>query len=347
MRIITSQFTITEINDMLNRENLTVNRTYQRSPHIWPTDAKSYFIDTILEGYPFPKIYFYEVYDPKRKQPRREIVDGQQRVSAFVDFFNNRFRLTASSKNYRGMFFQDLPDAQQQQFTMTPVQVDMILSAERSEILEMFRRMNAYTVPLNPAEKRHSEFQGAFKWFINELADRHSPLMEEFGILTAKQILRMGDAELLTELAIVLHEGIVNRDARSMRNAYKDFDTAIPQQAQWMREFEEFFNVLAGDLSVFRGSYLMKPYVLHSLFCAMTQLRFGIPHGDQSVGVATRGAYFSNLPRAVQTLQEMASAHELQDTQGPYAEYVIACLSTTHRVAQRTTRSRWLARALA
>jgi hypothetical protein len=35
LRIITSQFTITEINDMLNRENLIVNKTYQRSPHIW------------------------------------------------------------------------------------------------------------------------------------------------------------------------------------------------------------------------------------------------------------------------------------------------------------------------
>jgi hypothetical protein len=347
MKIITSQFTITEINDMLNRENLTVNKTYQRSPHIWPLDAKAYFIDTILEGYPFPKIYFYEVYDPRRKQPRREIVDGQQRVTAFVDFFNNRFRLSASSKKYKGMLFQDLPDAQQQQFTMTPVQVDMILSAERSEILEMFRRMNAYTVPLNPAEKRHSEFQGTFKWFINELSDLHSPLMEEFGILTAKQILRMGDADLLTELVIVLHEGIINRDAPSMRNMYRDFDSGIPQQPQWTRAIDEFFRVLAGDLNIFRGSYLMKPYVLHSLFCAMTQLRFGIPNGQESVGVATRGSYFTDLAKAIQTLQEMASAHELQDTAGPYAEYVNACLSTTHRVAQRITRSRWLAKALA
>lgn len=346
VKIITSQFTITEINDMLNRENLVVNQTYQRSPRIWPLEAKSYFIDTILEGYPFPKIYFYEVYDAKRKQPRREIVDGQQRVTAFVDYFNNRFRLTASSKQFKGMRFEDLPDEQQQKFTMTPVQVDMILSADRSEILEMFRRMNAYTVPLNPAEKRHSQFQGQFKWFINELADRYSPLLEQFGILTPKQILRMGDAEFLTELALILDQGIVNRDSRSFLNIYRKYETELPQLDDWNRALTEFFDLLSGPLSPLQGTFMMKAYVVHSLFAAMMQSKYGIPNGAESVAVATRGVYYTDLARTLQTLREMAEAHEIQDTEGKWADYVEASLSTTHRIAQRQTRARWLAQAL-
>ena len=57
MKILHSQFTIAEVRDMLERGDLTVNKSYQRSPNIWPVDAQSYFIDTILEGYPFPKVY--------------------------------------------------------------------------------------------------------------------------------------------------------------------------------------------------------------------------------------------------------------------------------------------------
>src|SRR5207344_1197009 len=51
------------------------------------------------------------------------------------------------------------------------------------------------------------------------------------------------------------------------------------------------------------------------------------------IGLPTRGTYFTDLARSLERLQEMANAHELQDTQGRYAEFVQASLSTTHRVA--------------
>lgn len=54
MRIQNSSFTIADIRDFLERTELTINTDYQRHPNIWPQNAKSYFIDTILNGYPFP-----------------------------------------------------------------------------------------------------------------------------------------------------------------------------------------------------------------------------------------------------------------------------------------------------
>ena len=86
MNLSHTSYTIAEIRDQLSRKDLVVNPDYQRSSDIWPSNAQSYFIDTILEGYPFPKVYFYESYDEKKKLPRREIVDGQQRVTTAVSF---------------------------------------------------------------------------------------------------------------------------------------------------------------------------------------------------------------------------------------------------------------------
>jgi hypothetical protein len=342
-----SQFTISEIRDMLDRKDLIVNTTYQRSPNIWPPNAKSYFIDSILEGYPFPKVYFYETYDERRKKPRREIVDGQQRITTCIDFLNNVFALSSASKRYAGSTFNNLPDDDQKRFIMMPVQVDIVLLAERSELLEMFRRINAYTAPLNPAEKRHAEFQGKFKWFINELADQYSPSLEEFGILTSKQILRMGDAEFLTELAIVLDRGIVNKDQRSLNAIYKKFDVEFPQEAQYRERVSDFFEQLRSALNPLRETFMMRSYVIHSLFCALTQKKYGIPRGEETVGVPTGGSYFTNVEQTLNNLRQLADAHETQDTVGPYKEYVEACLSTTHRIAQRTARSRAIAQALA
>ena len=66
MNLSHTSYTIAEIRDQLLRKDLVVNPDYQRSSDIWPSNAQSYFIDTILEGYPFPKVYFYESYDEKK-----------------------------------------------------------------------------------------------------------------------------------------------------------------------------------------------------------------------------------------------------------------------------------------
>src|SRR5690606_8579245 len=100
MNLDSSTYSIVELRDMLNRKDLLVNNSYQRGSGLWPTSARSYFIDTILMGFPFPKLYFYESLDRAERRVIREIVDGQQRITSIMDFLNNRFKLTAVSRTY-------------------------------------------------------------------------------------------------------------------------------------------------------------------------------------------------------------------------------------------------------
>ena len=44
-----------------------------------------------------------------------------------------------------------------------------MVGATPDQIRETFRRINSYTVPLNPEEHRHAVFQGDFKWFMHDL----------------------------------------------------------------------------------------------------------------------------------------------------------------------------------
>lgn len=345
LKIQSTNFTIGEILAMLERRDLSVDHTYQRSPKVWPSEARSFFIDTILEEFPFPKIYFLEQFDTARKHILRNIVDGQQRITAIRDFRENRYALTASSKRFAHKTFHDLDEEIKDTFLYTSIQVDLIKSASRRDILEMFRRMNAYTAPLNSAEKRHAAFQGAFKLFVLEELSDWAGLLEEFAILTQKQFVRMADAEFIAELALVLEQGIVNKSESSLRALYERNDPDYPRLDEARDRFEEFFQMLSGSFSPLRGTFIMKPYVLHSLFCAMIGKKFGFP-GSEDLAIPVTGTYFTDLPRTLENLTALADAHETQDFEGPLSNYVVACTSTTHRIAQRSTRTRFLANAL-
>ncbi|MGO9305795.1 MAG: DUF262 domain-containing protein [Candidatus Korobacteraceae bacterium] len=197
-----AKYSIIEIANWIRTRELTINKEYQRSGGLWPKTAKSYFIDTILKGFPFPKIYFHEKVDRELRKPRREIVDGQQRVLTIVEFLDNRLTLTNTSADFEGMTFNDLDDAMKESFYAYTVSVDVIRNAERPEILEMFRRMNAYTLPLNEAEKRQSDYFGEFKSWVNTTLDEFGSILVDWQVLSSRQVLRMLDAELIADFAL-------------------------------------------------------------------------------------------------------------------------------------------------
>ena len=132
MIINSNNYSIAEVVGMLNRRELKVNSEYQRGSRLWPNGARSYFIDTILEKYPFPKLYFYEVYDRLLGGVRRELVDGQQRISTIQDFISGVFSISGESR-FRGMRFADLDDDQTAEFMSYSVSVDVIRACPKTD----------------------------------------------------------------------------------------------------------------------------------------------------------------------------------------------------------------------
>ena len=343
MEINHSAYTIAEIIGGFSRKDIRVNRSYQRSGGIWPQAAQTYFIDTILENYPFPKLYFHQIYERTLKKPIMEVVDGQQRLQTILDFANDKIRLSKASKRHAGLTYSELDETVQESFQMYRVPVDVILAAERSQLLEMFRRMNAYTAPLNPAEKRHSTFQGKFKWFAVELADKISPILEEFGILTTKQIVRMADAELITELVIILEEGLINRSESSINNIYKKYELEFESEEKYLEITNKFFQMLVINFGELRNTFIMKTYAIHSFFAAYAHIKYGIPNGEVDLGIPSRGSDIRTDEETFDQLIKISDAHEIKDTDGPYGKYVRAAISTTTKAAQRIDRAKILA----
>jgi hypothetical protein len=210
VKVEEGKYSIAELVDWYRRRELVVNKEYQRGGGLWPTSAKSYFIDTILREFPFPKVYFHELIDKKTKRPLRQIVDGQQRISTLVEFADGQITLGKNARDLEGKRFDQLTETQQDAFYAYTVSVDVIRNADRSEILQMFRRMNAFTLPLNAPEKRHSEFFGEFKGWINTVLDQYGSLFIDWEVFTSRQVIRMADAEFVADTALAIEEGIVS-----------------------------------------------------------------------------------------------------------------------------------------
>lgn len=337
MEISHSEFTIHDLIGMFQRKELIINKEYQRNPGVWPATAKTYFIDTILEEFPFPKIYLYQNYDKAGKRPYKEIVDGQQRFTAINEFYTNKLTLTSLSKNYGGSKFEDLGEDIQQLFLTSRIQADVILSADKSAILELFRRMNSYTAPLNDSEKRNAEFQGQFKWYINELSKRYAVKFQEWSIFSPRDIIRMKDMEFLTDLSLLIDSAqVTSRSPSNFRKLYTKYDEEFQEKNRFTEIVTNTLDAIFG-LDELKESHMCKEYAIYSLFGAFAHARYGILGGETGIPQIS-GRYYSDRTVTSERLLGIAAAHENKDTTGKYALYVDASLKTTTKRQQRLDR---------
>jgi hypothetical protein len=345
MKVDEGKYSIAELVDWYKRRDLVVNTEYQRGGGLWPTPAKSYFIDTILKEFPFPKVYFHERVDKETKRPRREIVDGQQRLSTIVDFVDGKFTLGRNAIGMEGKRFNQLTEEQRESFYSYTVSVDVIRNADRSEILQMFRRMNAFTLPLNAPEKRHSEFFGEFKDWVNTVLDRYGSVLIDWNILTSRQVVRMADAEFIADVALAIEEGIVSTSPSKLLALYKKYDAVFATRTTLDERVTGALNVILDELSDLQGTYITRPHIFHSLICALLHNRFGLIRAEEATGIATMGSYLTDRDRAVVSLKRLATAHEEKDV-AEFREYVQAASEGGNRAPQRAIRIKWLCEAL-
>jgi len=345
MKVEEAKYSIAELRAWFVDKVLTVNKDYQRSSGLWPASAKSYFIDSILRDFPFPKVYFHEKLDKTQKRPHREIVDGQQRLTTIFDFAEDGFALGSNAAEFAGRRLSDLPQDLQDSFWTYTVSVDVIRNADRTNILQMFRRMNAFTLPLNAAEKRHSEFYGDFKDWVNQILDIYGSILVDWKVFTNRQIVRMGDAEFVTDVALAADEGIVSTSPKRLTELYARNETGGHGLAEIDAKVRGALEVVRQQLSGIQGSYAVKPHMLHSLLTALMHNKFDLPGVTAVTGIPSTGDWITDPQRATTQIRELAEAFETKSLDR-FPAFVNASTEGGNRAPQRQIRVKWLCMAL-
>ena len=273
------QYSVADFLDWSDSKRLELNPYFQRNS-VWSPSAKTYLIDTILNDMPIPKIYLRSKIDLVTKKTIREVVDGQQRVRAILDFCRNKYKLSSRSKEFKGLGFDDLDEEQKTSFLSYSLSVDQLLNADDADILEVFSRLNSYSVRLNPAELRHAEFQGELKWGIVELAKKHTQLWSDYEILSLSRRARMLDYSLVAEMCQILIEGVKDGGQPNITKFYKRHDSDDFKFDPVAKRFKKVLDFIDENVAEAVVDSLASPPHFLMLFAAAAYLLVGIPVGD-------------------------------------------------------------------
>jgi hypothetical protein len=180
------EYPLGELVKLFRAKTLRLPDEYQRGFQWKPSQQQS-LIDSILRGYPIPALFIRRITRTGlggTTQEEHDIIDGQQRLTSLVNFFNNdfslleigdsRLRLPASMRKvdvtWAGKEFRHLSDADRSRLQSTELLAYVISSATDDEVRDLFIRLQAGT-PLSPQQVRDA-WPGNIAPFINRVGGR-------------------------------------------------------------------------------------------------------------------------------------------------------------------------------
>jgi hypothetical protein len=274
----TRSYSIRDFEEWDQRGELLLQPKFQRRD-VWNDKARSYLIDTIVRGKPIPKIYMRQDVNAQTRRVRREIVDGQQRLRTVLNFLKDGFKISKSHHpTFGGKMFSGLPEDAQADILKYEFVVDLLQDMPDSEVYNVFARINTYSEKLKPQELRNSKWFGDFKSCVYQLAEEFTNFFIGNAIFSDKAVLRMAEAEFISDLLLAMQEGVQAGSKVVWDNAYKKYDDTFPARATHEKRFRETIDTIKGifgdDLaqSDFRAIRLFYP-----LFCAVHHMKFGLP----------------------------------------------------------------------
>ena len=199
---------------------LELRPPYQRNP-VWLEGQKSYLIDTILHGFPVPELYMQVVSDETGAETH-VVVDGQQRLTALLDFIAGEYALSGLESAWNDSNFEDLSTEEKTSIFGYNFVVRMLPDMPDEQIRAIFQRLNRNVVALSRQELRHATYWGEFIKSMEELATEG--FWRNSGVFTANEVRRMLDVEFISELAIGLMHGPQNKKL-SLERWYAVYET--------------------------------------------------------------------------------------------------------------------------
>jgi hypothetical protein len=272
------------INDFVEwdkNKQLTLNPSFQRRS-VWSDTARSYLMDTIVRGKPIPKVFLRQIINPTTKKSLREVVDGQQRLKTILSFVSDGFKISPKhNSELGGFYFSQLEENIQENILTYEISTDLLINMSNADVLDIFSRLNSYSVILNTQEKINASHFGAFKTLTERIGHKYYDFWKTNKILTDNQILRMGDVTIVADLLIAMLEGIKsNKQIKSFFDKYeKDFPH---DQDELENDFDVVMNTISG---IFPDSLINSEFhrvsLFYSLFTTIYHFIFGLKNFDE------------------------------------------------------------------
>ena len=157
---------------------------YQRRSR-WDKQKQSPLIESFIVNIPIPPIILYE-----QNYNSYEVIDGQQRITAIRDFYENKLKLTGLEfwSELNGLTYEELHEVIQagidrRSISTITIVTESTADPEEAMLLKQlaFERINTGGVDLSRQKARHCLYHGKFAELLLELS-RQPIFAEAWGI---------------------------------------------------------------------------------------------------------------------------------------------------------------------
>ena len=158
----------------LSRESYMDLRPFYQRRSRWTRDKQSLLIESFIMNIPVPPVFLYE-----RDYNSYEVMDGQQRITALRDFYENRFSLRGLSvwPELNGKKYHSLPNSiraalDRRSISSVVVLKESTADEDDADFLReiVFERLNTGGTDLSPQEIRNALYQSDFNKMLTDLS---------------------------------------------------------------------------------------------------------------------------------------------------------------------------------
>jgi hypothetical protein len=244
-RSSTEKYTLYDLKAMHDDGELEIP-TYQRD-EVWTKPQKQLLIDSLLNGYDIPKLYFREL---DGSPTRYEVVDGQQRLAAIVDFMNDEFSTGDWSEEVDGyavkrLKFFELNTKLRRKLNHVSLDVVELVNWTEDDVKDLFIRLQNGT-PLKAAEKRHA-WKGNLVSIVTKLSKHRI-----FNLVGFSNKRSAHEDAVAQAVHLAFHGAITDLKLASIKATYdnnQDITEANPALADLKRTFNLIADAFKGGPS--------------------------------------------------------------------------------------------------
>jgi hypothetical protein len=230
---------------------------------VWSRSKKQNLIDSILHGWKLPKFYFLKTSEDPEEF---EVVDGQQRLSAIFEFFDDALELSEdSAQRFGAKIYSELPDATSDAFDDFEIEYDEITDATDDEVKGFFQRLQE-GLPLTSSEKLNSIPSNLVDYLRRKAS-------HPFFMKVSVSNRRYGHFDVLAKVAAIEIDGIEVGLRFDELRAMVESQSAFSDRSNVARRIDQALDFLDRAFSNEQASRIRNRTMLQSLLTLTCRLR--------------------------------------------------------------------------
>lgn len=216
--------TIADVYQLIDEGKLILRPDFQRK-FVWTLEHQEAFIDTILNGLPFPEIYVCEgEIDVQKLRTTRLVIDGQQRLTTIRNFIEGKH----DHPPVKIAPYQAMTNEQKQDFLSYQIVMRDLGKVDEDTTREIFRRINLTKFKLDDIEIHNAVYDGHFIQAAKFVLDNVS--LEQYGVLRESEFTRMADLHFILLVMATLENGGYFAQDREVEPKVSGFNEEYPNK---------------------------------------------------------------------------------------------------------------------